>query len=326
MKDMASTPTYDFIRLERKPTARLCYSFNPATTSTATKPTLVVFVNGLGLPQAGWALTIDKLREFSPHNLPALLTYDRFGQGQSVDRDPADEGAADPSHAHDCMSAVRDMRQLIIQIAKDKMNIGEPDTLRIVFVGNSVGCSLIRLYAHEYSGTVSGILFLDSTLTDTDFVSIFPDPDAESFDPSLPSGVTAENLRDAREKIRQRFHPDIGSKEGLSRRNLFQLLPHADSPPLYNAGDDAPYVTVLGHDFEFFAERTEIDLGIPVAVIQTYMNTYWHRYNQGLAKLTAPERSQGPLQVPGAGHFIQADNPAYVAERLHKMLQLLGFD
>ncbi|RTE80677.1 hypothetical protein BHE90_004756 [Fusarium euwallaceae] len=323
---MPSTPTYDFIRLETKPTARLCYSFSQATTSTATRPALVVFVNGLGLPQAGWALAIDKLREYSPRNLPALLTYDRFGQGQSVDRDPADEGTPDPSHAHDCMSAVRDMRQLIIQIAKDKMKVEEPDTLRIVFVGNSVGCSLIRLYAHEYPGTVAGILFLDSTLTDTDFVSIFPDPDAESFDPNLPPGVTAENLRDAREKIRQRFHPDVGSQEGLSRRNLFQLLPRADSPPLYNVGENAPYITVLGHDFEFFAERTEMDLGIPVAVIQTYMNTYWHRYNQGLAKLTVPERSKGPFQVPGAGHFIQADNPAYVGERLHEMLQVLGVD
>lgn len=321
---MASTPTYDFIRLETKPTARLCYSFSPATTSTTTKPTLVVFVNGLGLPQAGWSLTIDKLREYSSHNLPALLTYDRFGQGQSVDRDPADEGAVDPSHAHDCMSVVRDMRQLIIQIAKDKMNVGEPDTLRIVFVGNSVGCSLIRLYAHEYPGTVSGILFLDSTLTDTDFVSIFPDPDAKSFDTNLPSGVTPESLRDAREKIRQRFHPDVGSQEGLSRRNLFQLLPRADSPSLYNAGENAPFITVLGHDFKFFAERTEMDLGIPVAIIQTYMNTYWHGYNKGLAKLTIPERSKGPFQVPGAGHFIQADNPAFVAERLHEMLQFLA--
>ncbi|KAJ4198701.1 hypothetical protein NW767_008691 [Fusarium falciforme] len=326
MSDTPSDTTYDFIRLETKPAARLCYSFSPTTTPTVPKPTLVVFVNGLGLPQAGWAQTIAKLREHTPKNLPALLTYDRFGQGQSVDRDPADEGATDPSHAHDCMSAVRDMRQLITQIAKDKMNSEEPDTLRIVFVGNSIGCSLIRLYAREYPGTVSGILFLDSTLTDTDFVSIFPDPDAESFDPVLPSGVTAAGLRDAREKIRQRFHPDVGSQEGLSRRNLFQLLPRADSPPLYKAGEDAPYVTVLGHDFEFFAERTEMDLGIPVAVIQTYMNTYWHRYNQGLAKLTVPERSKGPFQVPGAGHFIQADNPTYVAERLHEMLQLLEVD
>ncbi|KAJ4323912.1 hypothetical protein N0V84_004136 [Fusarium piperis] len=325
MSDAPTAATYDFIRLETKPTARLCYSFNPATTSTA-EPTLVVFVNGLGLPQAGWALTIDKLREYTPQNLPAILTYDRFGQGQSVDRDPADAGAADPSHAHDCMSAVRDMRQLIIQIAKDKMNGKEADSLRIVFVGNSIGCSIIRLYAHEYPGTVSGILFLDSTLTDTDFVSIFPDPDAESFDPALPSGVTAEGLRIAREKMRQRFHPDIGSQEGLSRRNLFQLLPHANSPPLCSSGENAPCINVLGHDFEFFAERTGMDLGIPVAVVQAYMNTYWHLYNQGLAKLTIPERSKGPFQVPGAGHFIQADNPAYVAERLHEMLQLLEAD
>lgn len=268
-------------------------------------------------------MTIDKLREYSPQSLPAILTYDRFGQGLSVDRDPTDAGAEDPSHAHDCMSAVGDMRQLITQIAKDKMNVQEPDALRIILVGNSVGCSLIRLYAHEYPGTVSGILFLDSTLTDTDFFSIFPDPGNKSWDPNLPYGVTAKSLHDTRKMMREMFHPDVGSKEGLSRRNLLQLLPHADSPPLYDAKENAPYITVLGHDFEFFTERTDMDLGIRPAVTQTYMNPYWHRYNEGLAKLTIPERSKGPLQVPGAGHFIQADNPAYVAERLHEMLQVL---
>ncbi|KAM0425832.1 hypothetical protein ACHAPT_008770 [Fusarium lateritium] len=323
MSDSGPATSYDFIRLKTKPTAQLCYSFSPATASTAAKPTLIVFVNGLGLPQVGWALTIAKLREYSPQSLPAILTYDRFGQGQSIDRDPADEGATDPSHAHDCMSAVRDMRQLTTQILRDRMNVEESDTLRLVLVGNSLGCSLIRLYAHEYPGTVSGIVFLDSTLTDTDFVSIFPDPDAESFDPVLPPGVTAESLRDAREMIRQRFHPDIGSQEGLSRRNLFQLLPRADLPLLYRDGEKGPYITVLGHDFGAFAERTEIDLGIPVAVIQAYMNPYWNRYNQGLAKLTASGRSKGPLQVPGAGHFIQADNPEFVAERVREMLQRL---
>ncbi|KAM5344324.1 hypothetical protein ACJ41O_012861 [Fusarium nematophilum] len=322
MGDENTPLAYDFIRLATKPAAQLCYSFSPAA-SPEPSSTLIVFVNGLGLPQAGWASTIANLRGPSPNSLPAILTYDRFGQGLTVDRDPNDEGAADPSHAHDCMSAVGDMRQLIAQIAKVKMGISGLDNLRLVLVGNSIGCSLIRLYAQECPNTVAAILFLDSTLTDTDFVSIFPDPDAEDFDPDLPDGITPPGLRLAREKMRERFHPDLGNKEGLSRKNLIQLLPRADSPRLHGPGEQDPWITVLGHDFEAFAERSETDLGIPVSVIQAYMNPYWHRYNQGLATLTVPERSKGPIQVPGAGHFIQADNPGFVAETLDEMLQVL---
>ncbi|KAF5004975.1 hypothetical protein FDECE_8554 [Fusarium decemcellulare] len=324
MADALPPVNYEFIRLATKPTAQLCYSFSPSTASEKANPALIVFVNGLGLPQVGWAPTIAKLRELSPQGLPAVLTYDRFGQGQSTDRDPNDEGAADPRHAHDCISAIRDTRQLITQISKEKLGIDNPDNAKLVMVSNSIGCSLVRLYAQEYPGTVSGIAFLDSTLTDTDFVSLVPDPDSSDFDGSkLPSGVTPEHLRNAREQIGKRFHPDVGNQEGLSRKNLFQLLPHAGSPPLYKEGEKGPYITVLGHDFDYFAERCEIDIAIPAAVTQIYVNPYWHGYNEGLAKLTSPERSRGPVQAPGAGHFIQADKPSFVAEKIHEVLQSL---
>ncbi|KAF4455735.1 hypothetical protein F53441_1934 [Fusarium austroafricanum] len=319
------TPQYEFIHLDTKPSAKLCYSFTAPTANGPTNPTLIVFVNGLGAPQASWVGTMTKLKDLSPQGLPAMLTFDRFGQGQTTDRDPNDEGASDPTHAHDCMSVVGDIRQLITQILRDRMGIDNPDSAKLVLIGNSIGCALTRLYAAEYPGTVAGALLLDSVLTDTDFVSVFPDPDAEGFDPKdLPTRVTAEDLRVARAETGKRFHPSVGSREGLSRKNLTQLLGHSDSPDLPKVGDKDPYVTVLGHDFDAFAARTGGDFKIPGEAVQAYMNPYWHHYNEGLAKLTSAERSDGPIQAPDAGHFIQVDNPVFVAEKLRQMLQRLA--
>lgn len=51
-----------------------------------------------------------------------------------------------------------------------------------------------------------------------------------------------------------------------------------------------------------------------------YTNPYWHAYNQGLSKITEPERSRGPLLAPGCGHFIQQDESTFVAQELDKIL------
>ncbi|OAQ75885.1 alpha/beta-Hydrolase [Purpureocillium lilacinum] len=320
---MAAPLEYSFISLSTKPTAQLCYRFVPATrppTSTS-KPSLLVFLNGLGLPQDFWAPTIAELQALRPDSLPAILTYDRFGQGRTTDRDPQDAGAADPTHAHDCMSAVRDLRQLVTQIAREKLRgFDNADEVPLVLACNSIGCALARLYAHEHPGTVAGLLFLDSVLANSDFVSQFPDPDAEGFtEEGLPEGVTAEVLRTARERIGAMFHPDVGNKEGLSRKNLRVLLPDADAPVLKGADGKGPYVTVLGHEFEHFGVEAE-KMGMPRAATLAYSNPYWDRYNRGLARITESSRSKGPVQVPGAGHFIQRDNPAFVAAELDAML------
>lgn len=322
---MTAPRDYQFLRLATKPEAQLSYSFSPAAyQETAGVPPLVVFVNGLGRPQAAWTGVIANLLELRHDRLPAMLTYDRFGQGQTTDRDPQDKDAPDPSHAHDCMSAVADLRQLITQIALEKLGVTDVNAMPIVFVGNSIGCALIRLYTQEHPGTVAGVLFLDSVLANSDFVSTIPDPDASDFDTEepLPAGITAEDLRMARGLLLRTFHPKNGSAEGLSRKNLKDLLPDSDGPRLTGTDDRGPLVTVIGHDFEAFADEAT-KMGMPRAVTVHYTNPHWHKYNQGLAKLTDPERSLGPLQAPGTGHFIQVDNPAFVADELNKMLERL---
>ena len=219
---------------------------------------LVVFLNGLILSRETWFEAIDQLIE-SRHRvgqpLPALLSYDRYGQGDS-DPDPNDP--QDTAYGHDAMEVITDLHQLLEQVSRDYLRSPLGD-LAIAFVCNSIGCPLARLYAAEHPGSVSAVLFLDSMMANTDFVSLFPDPDHVDFDPGkLPSNVSVRDIQHARERFAKLFHPTVANPEHFDRRNLSQLLPHADRPNLPSApGGHSPRLVVVGHDLDEFARQCE---------------------------------------------------------------------
>ncbi len=315
-----------FLSLASKPSARLSCHYIPSVVSTSI---LIIFLNGLGLPMSSWTQTISILR--TNRVKASMLAYDRFGQGQTTDRDPNDLDFPDPTHAHDMISAVHDLDELIHETKTFHSSLGSNP--RLVLVGNSIGCALARLYTRHHPGTVGGVLLLDSTITNSNFVDIFPDPDAPGFeDGALPSGITKEGLRSIRKKMGAAFHPDVGSAEGLSRRNLGELLPSADSPKLVGWSPDpaegeaarGPYVTVVGHGWEAFAEEGLERMGAPKAVNNKYMNPYWWEYNEGLCKITDEDRSRGPIEATDAGHFVQRDRPDLVAEEVLRLVELVG--
>ena len=47
----------------------------------------------------------------------------------------------------------------------------------------------------------------------------------------------------------------------------------------------------------------------------------WEKYNEGLCKLTDADRAKGPLIAPNCGHFVQRDNPSFVAEQLEELIK-----
>ncbi|KAF2875321.1 hypothetical protein BDV95DRAFT_486894 [Massariosphaeria phaeospora] len=323
------TPEISTIVLAKKPSARIHYTYYPPSKPRATHPnpfakTLVVFLNGLLLPRASWdeaILDFFTKRISSRLPYPALLSYDRYGQGNS-DPDP-DDAEPPPSHGHDAMSAVYALHQLILQVWTD-----HPDTSNsakfpcLIFVGNSIGCAIARLFARQYPHTVSGLLFLDSIIANSDLVSMWPNPDAPGFDPhTLPSGVSERDVRDARERYRHMFHPDVASKEGLSRRNLAQLLPEASAPRLEGYGGEGPYLTVVGHDSVEFAEQSSRSpLSTPMPLTLTYLNPVWQSYNEGLTRITDPDKAIGPITAVGCGHFVQQDGPGFVGDEMVSLL------
>ena len=52
-----------------------------------------------------------------------------------------------------------------------------------------------------------------------------------------------------------------------------------------------------------------------------YLNPLWHKYNEGLTKLTRESFGKGPFQAKGCGHFIQRDDPLLVA---NEVLEIVG--
>ncbi|KAF1961596.1 hypothetical protein CC80DRAFT_194546 [Byssothecium circinans] len=317
------------IALENRNGARIHYTYYAASPSKPSKPnpfakSLVVFLNGLILPRASWDNAIHTfLEKRIEGNLPypALLSYDRFGQGDS-DRDPND-AEPPPCHGHDVMSAVHDLKQFTLQIWKEHLHLSNPVNFpALIFVCNSIGCAIARLFAQTYPGTVLGLLFLDSVMANSDFVSLWPDPDAQGFDHTqLPPGVSEKDVRDTREKYRLMFHPSVPNMEGLTRRNLATLLPDAHMPRLEGCNGEGPFLTVVGHDWETFAEQSFTGtLHTPRLLTMTYANPAWQKYNEGLVGITDEGRAIGPIIAVGCGHFVQKDGPGFVSDELVSLL------
>lgn len=327
--DPFPTPIISSLSLENKPSAKLHYTFYPASSPSVPghpnpfSSTLVVFLNGLILPRSSWNNAIHsflqkRLSLRLPY--PSLLSYDRYGQGES---DPDPDDVLNETHDHDIMSAVHALRQFLLQIWREHLQkTNSKQFPALVFVCNSIGCAIARLFAQTYPNTVSGLLFLDSIMANSDFVSLWPDPDAPGFDPrSLPPDVSPEDVRETRQKYRQTFHPTVPNPEHLSRRNLASLLPSASRPKLTGYNGEPPYLTVCAHDWEEFAEQAWTGaLHTPKILTMTYLNPAWRNYHEALAGITDAERAIGVINAVGCGHFIQRDGPGFVADELGSLL------
>ncbi|KAH8888514.1 alpha/beta-hydrolase [Thozetella sp. PMI_491] len=308
------------VQLDHKPGASLKLStfFPPAEDSGALSATLVVFLNGLMTPRDGWFPAIDQfisLRKQANQPVPPILTYDRYGQGES-DPDPTDIPGT--PYGHDAHAVVDDLHLLL--------KATTPGHTRLVLVCNSIGCPLARLFAAKNPGIIAGFLFLDSMVANSDYVSLLPDPKAPGFDPAgLPEGVSLEDLVHARETVAQMFLPTVPNKERLDRRNFAELLPESDKPELpLGPGGQPAQLTVVGHDWDEFANQNEQGMKVPKAITNTYINPKWGAYNAGLARLLGEGRPGDLKTAPGCGHFIQRDDPVFVANELNRIIDLLS--
>lgn len=312
--------TDERVSLSTKPSATLATSHAPARGET---DVLIVFLNGLVLPRSCWlpimAAVLRRLGNADAR--PQMLAYDRFGQGDS-DPDPLDdEPGKEPGYGHTVPDVIQDLYQLISQT----MTAARP---RVMFVASSIGCALARLYTQKYPDTVAGMILLDSMMANQNFIDMFPDPSAPGFDPgSLPEGITPEVMMDQRRRFRERFAPDVKNGENLDRRNLRHLLPHSDLPLLRGYGEKSPFLTVVGHDKEYFAQVSlEGDMKTPIAITTHYTQPTWDRYNEGLLKIAEANRVEGVIIAEGCGHFIPADDPDFVAGMAVEMLGKLAVE
>ena len=52
---------------------------------------------------------------------------------------------------------------------------------------------------------------------------------------------------------------------------------------------------------------------------------YWATYNEGLTKITDVDNCDGVVIAEGCGHFIQKDDPSFVAKVVGSMIDKLGW-
>ncbi|KAK4501376.1 hypothetical protein PRZ48_007184 [Zasmidium cellare] len=137
-------------------------------------------------------------------------------------------------------------------------------------------------------------------MTDTDFVSIYPDPDDASFNEArdLLEGVTVESLRNIRKT----------------------LLPEPSRPQLIDPRGKRPFITVVSHEPDAFAAESEKYLGAPQALVLRYMSPTLQVAFRGLMQLTDADRARGLTIAPCSGHYVNKDAPGCVADEIWKLV------
>ncbi|KAI1192384.1 Alpha/beta hydrolase fold-1 [Nemania serpens] len=303
------------VTLPSKPDAPVAYELYQGDEASSL---LIVCLNGLGLPQICWKPTIELIQQSSLSPKPWVFTYDRYGQGASP-RDPRESWPnKEPGYAHTLDDVTDDLHEILQTVCPDRSS-------RIVFAANSIGAHIARRYAYMYPTIVEGILFLDSNPGNTDYATIWPNPRDPSFDleKMTPAGTTLELYEAAYNKMTVIFAADARNKEGFDRRDIKTLLPEPSEPKLKGSKTSVkgPWITVVGHELEQFSKEEWEMLKVPIGMAAMYTQPMWQKYNEGLCGLTDPDRAKGPIIAPKSGHFIQKDNPPFVAEQLEDLIK-----
>ena len=77
----------------------------------------------------------------------------------------------------------------------------------------------------------------------------------------------------------------------------------------------------MTHLFLLKASKT---VGLAQIMTRIYFDPAWHSYHEGLAQITSPELSKGPIIAKGCGHLIQRDNPQLVANEVSEVIKKLS--
>lgn len=327
-------------RLPSKPEAELSYSLysGPTTKASAKTPRLIVCLNNLMMPAASWQacitalsgvpIDVSKRASSTMHNevgtIP-ILTYDRFGQGATNDRDPLDARPnIEAGYGHDFLDVTHDLHELVGCVSVHLNLEQDPELL---LVGASIGAPLARLYAQTYPGTVAGMILLDSNIANADYSTFWPDPAAADFDTKavVRDDCTIEQYVEASTRLAAMFAFSAKNGENLDRRTCPTLLPHANAPKLIGPDGEEVKVCVVGHDPETFADEGYERMGTPRSFTKRYAQTAWEKYNEGLLQIGDSSDFPEVMIAKGCGHFIQKNDPVFVAELVSRMVRVLDW-
>lgn len=292
-----SVPTPSFLTLPSKPNFPISYTFIPSTQNN--NQNLIVFLNGLGLPASSWLPALNLLiTKHATH--PAILTYDRFGQGLTTSHDPLD-GTPGRQKGHTFEDVVKDLEDLLKVVVSKHMGVGDnTEEVRLLMIGASIGVPILRLYAQSTTrpSPLSGALFLDSNIANTAYSTILPHPDTTAFmdhtEKYLGDDCTLGDYTKSRGVLVGMFDFDVPNREGLDRSGCPELLPRADGPGLEGEVE----LTVVGHDRYVFVEVSWEKIGVNrrvSRVIDEYVPLFYIEI--GLTLVESPQNNYSCINL-----------------------------
>lgn len=230
------------------------------------------------------------------------LTFDRWGVGASDPIPPSRCGRNDLS------TAAEDFGLLLKAVLK-KHNDINPEKIRLVLIGSSIGCSIIRyFFEHNFTSIpeVKAVLMLDSYLANSDFLSLFPEKTDDEPEP----------LTRTRDIIMKVFGPGVTNKELFDRSNTASLLPFAKTPRF----PGNPYLVVIVHDSEYMVNEMVESMGIDkkwyLLCVDSAVMDYHRDMLEGLS-----DRGKWVV-AENSGHFIHADRTDLVIDEIIKALDM----
>ncbi|TGZ76557.1 hypothetical protein EX30DRAFT_367298 [Ascodesmis nigricans] len=245
-----------------------------------------------------WIPLIAELDYRADHCL-TLLAYDRFNCGDS---DPL------PSYRsiNDTATCASDLC-LLLKAVENRHGpaVGHAHT-RLVLVGSSIGCCIIRLLLQNHSVSipdVQSVILLDSYLSNSDFVSLFPERRDDE----------PEELTRTRDIIARTFHPSVRNSERFDRSTAAALLPSSSEPKF----EKNPELAIVVHDFEYTAHEMAGKMGLDEACYLKYVDSALMKYHEGLEKLSPNSRR---MVAEESGHFIHLDRPDIVIKEIMRCI------
>jgi pimeloyl-ACP methyl ester carboxylesterase len=264
---MPAEPSGDNRRNEVEPGGR-----SLATTVLGEGEPFVLLEVGLGADSHSWSAVADGVARFT-----RVGYYDRAGRGGS---DPA------PT-PRDANSIVEDAHRVLRALAPSS---------RVIYVGQSFGGLMARLYAHRHPAQVAALVLVDAMHVDQ----------FEACAPHFPPAVEGEpaTLTSMRDFWSGGWRDPSQNKEGIDMLSCRSAARRAASL------GDLPIRVLTAGTFtnppQFPDEQGE------------KLQAIWEGLQDSFVRLSSQSSRQ---QVPESGHFMQNDKPEVVIETIAELVE-----
>lgn len=241
----------------------------------------VVLETGVGAESEEWETVFQEVKQFT-----SVYRYDRANRGHS---DPAPK----PRSAQDF---VADLRSLLVAAA-----IPRP----LVLVGHSLGGLIVRLYAHQYSHDVTGLVLVDPMHEDQ----------FDRIGPLIPAAFPGEP--EALTQLR-RFWSTDWRDPAKNHEGVDFPASQAQAHTIETLGDIPMLVLTSG---VFLREAPpEIDELAGSRDMAAHLHMLWQEMHRELMRQSSNAKQ---ILVEVSGHFIQREQPEVIVAAIRQMVETI---